>query len=195
MRTTSFAHQVEEFRPDVLYVQNLSALPPSLLRDCGRGRLLVGQIASELPRSEQLEVFDLVLTSFPHYVPRLRARGIASEYFRIGFDPRALAAVGPAERDLDVAFVGSLGRGQHGSGNATLAEAAGRIPLSVWGIGIDEWSRDSPVRAAFRGQAWGLDMLRILARAKIVLNRHIDVAEENANNMRLSRRPVWVRFS
>ena len=28
-------------------------------------------------------------------------------------------------------------------------------------------------------------MLRILARAKIVLNRHIDVAEENANNMRL----------
>ena len=64
-------------------------------------------------------------------------------------------------------------------------EAAGRIPLSVWGVGIDEWPRDSPLRIAYRGEAWGIDMLRIFARARIVLNRHIDVAEDYANNMRL----------
>lgn len=177
--------QVEDFRPDVLYVQNLSALSPPLLRELGRGRLVVGQIASEVPHPEQLEPFDLVLTSFPHYVPRFLARGIASEYFRIGFDPRALAAVGEVERDLDVVFVGSLSRGQHGLGNAVLAHAAGKLPLSVWGTGIDDWPRDAPIRGAYRGEAWGRDMLRVFARARIVLNRHIDVAEDNANNMRL----------
>jgi spore maturation protein CgeB len=178
-------HQVEEFRPDVLYVQNLSVLAPEVLRELGRNRLLVGQIASEPPRSEQLEPFDLILTSFPHYVSRFRACGIESEYFRIGFDPRALTAVGDVERDLDVVFVGSLSRGQHGIGNAAVAESAGRIPLSVWGVGIDEWPLDSPIRTAYRGVAWGIDMLRLFARARIVLNRHIDVAEDYANNMRL----------
>jgi spore maturation protein CgeB len=178
-------HQVEEFRPDVLYVQNLSVFPPAVLAELRGNRLLVGQIASELPRLEQLEPFDLILTSFPHYVPRLRAQGIESEYFRLGFDPRALAAVGDVERDLGVVFVGSLRRGQHAAGNAAVAQVAGRIPLGVWGVGIDEWPTDSPLRTAYQGEAWGLDMLRIFARARIVLNRHIDVAEDNANNMRL----------
>jgi spore maturation protein CgeB len=178
-------HQVEEFRPDVIYVQNLSVFPPRFLHELRRSRLLVGQIASELPRPEQLEPFDLILTSFPHYVPRFRARGIESEYLRIGFDPRALAAVGEVDRDLDLVFVGSLRRGQHGTGNAALAQAAGRVPVSVWGVGIEDWPVDSPIRTAYQGEAWGLDMLRIFARARIVLNRHIDVAEDNANNMRL----------
>jgi spore maturation protein CgeB len=32
---------------------------------------------------------------------------------------------------------------------------------------------------------WGLDMYRALARSRVTLNRHINVAENNANNMRL----------
>ena len=34
-------------------------------------------------------------------------------------------------------------------------------------------------------EVWGLDMYRALARSKITINRHINVAENNANNMRL----------
>jgi spore maturation protein CgeB len=178
-------HQIAWFRPDVIYVQNLSVFPPALLAEFRGNGLLVGQIASELPRPPQLEPFDLILTSFPHYVPRLRAQGHRSEYLRIGFDPRALEAVGNVERDLDVAFVGSLGRGQHSAGNVAVAQAAGRIPLSVWGPGIDEWPPDSSIRKAYKGEAWGINMLRVFARSRIVLNRHIDVAEDYANNMRL----------
>ena len=43
----------------------------------------------------------------------------------------------------------------------------------------------SPIRARHHGEVWGLDMYRALARSRITLNRHIDVAENNANNMRL----------
>lgn len=179
------AAQVDEFNPDVLYVQNLSALDGRLLRRLGMGRVIVGQIASEPPPERQLHAFDLLLTSFPHYVKRFRALGISSEYFRIGFDPRILERVGRRPRDLEIVFVGSLGRGQHGGGNAVIERAAARLPLKVWGPGVSEWPRSSPLRDRYGGEAWGIDMFALLARAKIVLNRHIDVAEDYANNMRL----------
>ena len=43
----------------------------------------------------------------------------------------------------------------------------------------------SPLRAAHGGEAWGLDMYRLLAESRVTLNRHIAAAEGNANNMRL----------
>lgn len=177
--------QAEEFRPDVAYVQNLSVLAPDTLRSLRSiAGLLVGQIASELPPAAQLGPFDLVLTSFPHFVERFRALGIAGEYLRIGFDPRVLERIERVEEHGAV-FVGSLGRLQHDHGNALLARAAERVPIDFWGRGFDEWPADSRVRRRFRGEAWGLDMYRTLAASQISLNRHIDVAGEFANNMRL----------
>jgi spore maturation protein CgeB len=37
----------------------------------------------------------------------------------------------------------------------------------------------------YHGEAWGLEMFRVLAESRIAVNRHIDVAGDNANNMRL----------
>lgn len=179
-----FTAQARAFQPDVVYVQNLSVLPPHVLRSLG-ARLVVGQIASEPPAAAQLSAFDLILTSFPHFVPRFRESGIASEYLRIGFDPRVLDRLGPCERDLGVVFVGSLGRRQHGTGNEVVDALARAHAIDVWGTGIDDWPADSALRAAYRGEAWGIEMFRLFARAKVVVNRHIDVAGDYANNMRL----------
>jgi spore maturation protein CgeB len=177
--------QVEEFRPDVLYVQNLSVLPAVLLRRFGRDMLVAGQIASETPPEAQLRAFELIVTSFPHYVERFRSLGIASEYLKLAFDPRVLDRVGLYTRDLDLVFVGALGRTQHTRGNALLETVASRLPLQVWGRAIEQQPAGSPLRLAYRGEAWGLDMMRLFGRARIALNRHIDVAEGHANNMRL----------
>jgi spore maturation protein CgeB len=35
------------------------------------------------------------------------------------------------------------------------------------------------------GEVWGLEMYKILAQSRITLNRHVDIAENYANNMRL----------
>jgi spore maturation protein CgeB len=178
--------QAEEFRPDVVYVQNLSALPVETLRRLrALAGLLVGQIASELPPTGQLAAFDVIATSFPHLVPRFEAMGIAGEYLRIGFDPRVLDRVATNGRREGAVFVGSLGRLQHDRGNAMLAEAAEQAPIDFWGRGYEEWPEGSPVRNRYHGEAWGLDMYEVIARASISLNRHIDVAEGHANNMRL----------
>jgi spore maturation protein CgeB len=178
--------QAEEFEPDVVYVQDLNAFSPRTLRALrARSRLLVGQIASAIPSRRKLVQYDLLTTSFPHFVEMFRTEGIASEYFRIGFDPRVLEHV-PDEAPPDgVVFVGGLSRGPHGKGNELFERAAQRVAVDFWGYGADRWPQDSAIRRRFRGEAWGLDMYRVLRRAKIALNRHIDIAEDHANNMRL----------
>lgn len=177
--------QADWFEPDVVYVQNLSMLRPEVLRKLGRGRLLAGQIASELPPWERVRPFDLILTSFPHFVERFRARGIDGEYLRIAFDPRVLERVAPAAGRSGAVFVGGLRRSQHGRGNDLLERAARRAPIDFYGFGAEDWPAESPVRRRYRGEAWGLEMFSVLAGAAIALNRHIDVAEDFANNMRL----------
>jgi spore maturation protein CgeB len=178
--------QADAFEPDVVYVQDLHAFGPRLVRALReRSRLLVGQIASAAPSQRKLAAYDIVLTSFPHFVPMFRARGIASEYFRIGFDPRVLEHVRNESQAVDVVFVGGLGRGPHSRGNELLEQVARRMPVDFWGYGADDWPADSAIRDRYRGEAWGLDMYRVLARSKIALNRHIVEAADNANNMRL----------
>ncbi len=186
--------QIADFDPDVVYCHNLAFLARRDLDRLRRQRrLVVGQIASPLPSRRLVAGFDLVLSSFPHFVARLRARGIDSEHFRLAIDARVLdrlraAGADPdagSARDLDVVFVGGVDPAVHGGGTALLARVCARRRVDVWGYGADRLPADSPILAHFHGEAWGLDMYRVLARARVAINRHIDVAEGHANNMRL----------
>jgi hypothetical protein len=177
--------QARELAADVVYVQDLHYLRRETLRALGRGRLLVGQIASAAPSAWRLRLFDLLLTSFPHYVERFRRLGVHSELFRIGFDERVLRRLGEHASTGGAVFVGALNRRRHRRGNAVLEQAARRAPIEFWGYGARGWPRDSPVVTRYRGEAWGLDMYRVLAEARIAVNRHIQEAGEYANNMRL----------
>ena len=177
--------QVKAMRPDVLYCQDLWFLPPQKLAELRPYvKLIVGQIASPLPPEAYLKGYDLIMTSFPHFVPRLRAVGVASEYFRIGFDTRVLELLGAVEKNVDASFVGGISR-HHGKALPMLEYLARSTPIEFFGYGADSLSRSSPIVARHHGEVWGLDMYRALARSRVTLNRHINVAENNANNMRL----------
>jgi spore maturation protein CgeB len=186
--------QIEQLDPDVVYLQDLWFFRREEL-DAFRaqGRLVVGQIASAPPGIELLRGFDLITTSFPHFIPRFREAGIDSEYFKIGFYERVLDrlrtdGVEPtpeAERRHAVSFIGGLDPTVHRRGTALLERLSERVPISIWGYGTAGLSRESPIRPHYRGEAWGLDMYEALARSRISINRHIDVAEGYANNMRL----------
>lgn len=177
--------QVREFRPDVLYCQDLSFFPgdvlQSLKKDIG---LVVGQIACPLPAESFLKGYDLILTSFPHFVDRIRALGIQSEYFRIGFDPRVLDLLGNVTKDVPVSFVGGISR-NHNKAIPLLEYLAAETPIQFFGYGARALARRSPIRKKHHGEVWGLEMYRALARSKITLNRHINAADNYANNMRL----------
>jgi hypothetical protein len=176
--------QAAAFEPDVAYVRDIAAFDPSELRYLrSASRLLVGQLGTEPPELTRLEPFDLITTCLPQFVPWLRELGIDAELLRLGFDPRALERVETGPRD-GVVFVGSLHRPRW-EGIDHIASAAEEVGIDFYGYGMETWPEESPVRRRFRGQAWGMEMLRLLARARIALNRHGDVAGEYAANMRL----------
>lgn len=177
--------QIRSIKPDVLYCQDLSFFPGEVLKELkSHVRLIVGQIACPLPPESFLKGYDLILTSFPHFVPRLQAMGIASEYFRIGFDTRVLELLGNVNKDIGASFVGGISR-HHGRAVPLLEYLATNTPIEFFGYGVKTLPRSSPIRKRHHGEVWGLEMYRALARSKVTLNRHINVAENNANNMRL----------
>jgi spore maturation protein CgeB len=179
--------QIESFDPDVVYFQNLSFPTDALLaRLRGDRRLIVGQIASPAPPAERLRRFNLLISSFPHFVDRFRALGVDAHYLPLAFDERVAELARPdEERDYPVVFVGGIDPRVHAAGTALLERVAEAADLRVWGYGADAVAPESPLRSRYQGEAWGLDMYAVLARAEIVVNRHIDVAEGHANNMRL----------
>jgi spore maturation protein CgeB len=135
--------QTRAFEPDVIYVQNLHYPSDRALGEFRHSsRLVAGQIASEAPTEKRLRRFDLLLTSFPHFVERFRALGVDSEELRIGFDPRVLARLEAEDAPVGTygaVFIGSLNRTQHRKANTLLARAARRAPIDFWGYGVRGW--------------------------------------------------------
>lgn len=181
--------QARKFEPDVVYVQHVHFLSaPALAELRAISGFLVGQIATEPPSARRLSTFDLLVTCLPSFRERFRSHGIPSELLRIGFDARVLDRVqseGLSRDRFGVAFVGSLGRTQHRRSNALIAQASRRVPIEFWGYNARLWPPWSPVKRRYHGEAWGLDMYRILYQSQVALNRHGTIAGRSAVNMRL----------
>lgn len=183
-RARILIEQIKDFRPDVVHFQAPVGTPRQVLEAVREvTKIVTSQVASHVPDFAAFKRYDMVLTSFPHYVERFRKAGARSEYFNLGFEPRVLNRL---ERGAshDVVFVGGLSP-RHAARTAWLEEVASRVQLKWWGYGVEHLAANSPLRAAHQGEAWGLDMYNIFYNSRIVLNHHIDEAEDNANNMRL----------
>src|SRR4051794_15704556 len=128
--------QLDALDPQVVYVQDFSRLPADELdRQRRAGRLLVGQLGSA-PPWELVARYDLILTSFPHFVERVRELGPECHYFPLAFDDRVADVVGvPAGgRDVPVAFVGGVhDPSVHRGGTALLERLCREVDLQMWG--------------------------------------------------------------
>ncbi|MEO7717537.1 MAG: glycosyltransferase [Capsulimonas sp.] len=177
--------QIRDYRPDVLYVHDINAMSDEFIhRMRDHVRFIAGQTAFFLVDGRTYSGFDLMLTSFPHYVDRFRANGIASEYFRLGFEPAVLDRLPPVTSHYDVTFAGGLTRA-HKERTKLLEAVASRCAIDVWGYGVATLDRNSPLRARHHGPAWALDMYQVLHQSRITLNQHVEASEGYANNMRL----------
>lgn len=175
--------QIKFYNPDVVYAFDLSLFNKNdiayIKKNCG---LVVAQTASVLRVNEStLKAYDLMISSFPHYVEKFRKLGINSEYLRWCFEPRVIKRIKSRRRKYDVVYVGGFTRA-HSEGNKYLEALAKHVQIDFWGYGTN-WL--SPIRKHYQGQAWGKEMYEIFAQAKITINRHINVAGKYANNMRM----------
>lgn len=177
--------QVRTFQPDVIYLQDLGLASEEFLTMLRpHARLIAGQIASPLPPHAFLPGLDIIFSSFPHFVADFRSRGKTSYYQPLAFEPRVLQRLPALERTVPLSFVGGISP-HHGKGLEILQKVSSLVPLDVWGYGAESLPADSPLRQRHHGETWGLDMFSVLRSSAMTLNRHIDVARHNANNMRL----------
>lgn len=178
--------QLVALKPDVVYVQDIAFTDASLLHAAReRGAFIAGQTNYPLPPDLDLSPYDAVFTGMPHYCDMFRRRGVPVEFLRIAFEPAVLDRVGSVPKTFGAVFVGGYAGAQHAPGAAIFEEVARRVPVDFWGYGAESRPGDSPIRARFHGEAWGIDMYRVLAGSRIVLNRHSPVHREFAVNMRL----------
>jgi hypothetical protein len=181
---TVLSAQVRQYRPDVLHIQDMNGISPAFVREVRPYvKLLTGQIACPIALDADFREYDLVLSSFPHFVEQFRRDGLHSEYFNLGFEAKLLTRLkkGPAN---GVVFIGGLSS-DHAERIEFLEHLAASQALDIWGYGIDSLNANSNLHRHHHGALWGLDMYQVLRDADIALNHHINVAGNSANNMRL----------
>lgn len=178
--------------------------------DKASGYCLAAQCSCPWPGDDKIRQCEVIFTSFPHYVKRIEALGVRAVYNPLAFEESLVykrVKIGETkafgrihggatlfkevlrqeERIHDCVFIGGVGNPSHWTyGMEVLETVAREIPtFKWWGYGVETLPGNSALRAKYQGQAWGLDMYEILLQSKICLNRHGEVSEGFANNMRM----------
>jgi hypothetical protein len=180
--------QIEKHESSVLFCQDLSYLSLHALEKLRKsGVYLAGQCSCPFPDAEKVRMFQTLFTSFPHYLEKFKALGVKAHYNPLAFESRILRRIKPyTQRDIPILFVGGVGTPSHWKYGMEILDriAIEFTEAQFYGYGYDSLTEDSPIRRAWKGEAWGLDMYKLYSRAKIVINRHGEVAEGFTNNMR-----------
>ncbi len=180
--------QIKQFQPEIIYTMAMETTTSEFLKALKERyniKLIVGQHAAPLTAAmADLSGYDLILSSLPNLVEYFRAQGKQSEYFKLGFEPAVLAQLSGEGKKRGVVFIGGISTA-HAAGTKVLEELVRVVPVDFWGYGLDSLEPGSPIRSRHHGPAWGKEMYHILYNSRISLNRHIDIAENYANNMRL----------
>ena len=126
--TRILLQQIEQLKPDVVYVLNINLLNRSLIEKIkSYGPVVVGQIASPLPPLSMFRGYDHILSAHPGQVKHFQQNGFSSSWLPLAFDAaqfESVEKVGWPDRKRDVTFVGTFGR--HQKNTAPLLRPGGK---------------------------------------------------------------------
>lgn len=171
--------QVGWYAPDVVLVQNVDQVPPVFARWAKqRADQVVAQHASVVRDVGMLSDYDLVVSAVPSLVERLRQRGANAEYLKLAFGTEVLERLRQVGEAYDVVHVGGYGQ-LHQERNRFLEDLTLNFDCHFWGTNAQSLDALSPIRRAYRGEAWGIDMYRRRAASKVTVTKHIRAAVGN----------------
>lgn len=176
--------QIADYKPDLILNQEPAKLRSAFLKSLPTQAPIIGQIASPLPQQEDFSAYALMISSLPNFITWFRGHGIPAAFNKLSFEARIPRMLGERPRDIPLSFVGNISS-DHGERLVWLEYLVQHTPLEIWGSGIERVAKSSPLHARHRGEAWGRKMYEILGRSQLTLNKHIDLAEGFANNLRL----------
>lgn len=176
--------QVEEFKPDIIFNQDITTIGSSeIKRMVRKDRIFIAYCGID-PPNDDFSNYTFCLSMLDWVVEHFRAQGVVAERNFPGFEATINDRLGPApERDIPISFVGSLSA-DHKNRIKLLEGIAERHPLALWVPSLNAVSANSPLRQINRGEAFGRDLYQIMRRSKITLNTHVGAARGQAANMR-----------
>jgi spore maturation protein CgeB len=176
--------QIKHYKPDVLINLAMAQMSSRFLKEIKPYvRLVIGQhAATTLSETEEWDVYDLMISSFPPTVGWFRSRGISAELFRLGFEPSVLSHLKNGEKNISISFIGSFSS-VHSTRVQWLEELCNAFQINVWSPNMDHLAASS-IRRSYVGPAWGKEMYQLLQNSLITLNHHGNVPPY-ANNCRL----------
>lgn len=170
-------YQISRYKPDVVFLQDLS-----IEVNCPRA-IVAGQCSCRYPKVKNLQQCQVIFSSIPDHVADFKRLGIQSVFLPLAFEPSVLQEQGP--RDLDVVFVGGLGRNSYWErGTELFEQIASKIGERFHWYGYATGPMSPRLQSCYRGAAWGGDMYRLYQRARIVVNRHGEISRGAMNNLR-----------
>lgn len=177
--------QIKKFKPDVLYIQCIGFLNREFLLKIKKNvRLIVGQIACPLPPAAQFEPYDLVISSLPNIVKKIKDLNVPTEYLPLSFESSILDKVSQSKKIFPCTFVGGISK-NHLERYNLLKNISEEVDLHLFGYGKNDIEKNTKMYKNHHGEVWGREMYNTLMQSKITINKHIDIAENFANNMRL----------
>ena len=204
--------QVGAFQPDVLLLDDLYLIDrpfrDRLRSACRKPPYVIGWRAAPTDDFTAFADLDLMLTSIAGMAADFRRHGINSRVLHHGFEASTLEDIPPAAfRDIELSFAGGLGS-LHPQRFEMIETLLHETPLRVWGeqarikfrdrlrhrlsrLGLPQKAKSRMRTLSLRHPGrvhppmFGCDYYGILGRSRIVLNRHIHCAGQDASNMRL----------
>ncbi len=167
--------QVKEYRPQVVYCQDMHMMRAEVLQELHRlVPLVAGQIASSLG-NYPYTLYDVIFSSFEQYATLFRSLGISATYQPLAFEERLLDVLPRPSYDarpIECSFVGSISAVVHGERAKLIERLASTTPIEIWGTGINTYEPNAIVHQRYRGEAWGKQMFDVMSKSKITINNH-----------------------
>ena len=182
-----FSKMATQEQPDLVINTNLNLISSGSLRQIYPGSKIVGLIASPLPKKSLLGQYDHVFSSLVPISEEISSIEIPSSVLPSAFDAaNYVDHCKPwKERDIDVVFVGSIGL-HHLSTLVLLKKVKKLNPsLQIYSSAPKIFLKIAGLGPNHKGSAYGHEMLKILGRSKISINRHAWFARGYSNNKRL----------
>jgi hypothetical protein len=176
---------VKKYKPDVIFVREVSGLPSSLWRSLRKSTLLVNRIATVLPVHWTVRDWDLIFTSTNTYKTFFELNNTDSYINANGFEERVLSEMKSGEKIYDVTFVGSMVK-KHWRDRVEIGDyISDKVNFKWWGVKNTDCIKDSPLSKSYQGVTSGLEMLQIYSQSKIVFNDYPAMAEGEGVNQRM----------
>lgn len=174
----------QSMHPDIVCSENIGLWNSAFLREKFQKSKLVG-FCSYAASDENLKGWDVLFSSFAWRVEKLRSEGENAIYLNLAFGKSVLNYVKTDRpRDIPVSFVGGVNAKIWARGMETLTAIAREFGQSFFWYGYGHGHVPVELQRCYRGPAWGLDYFRVLARSKITINRHGEIAKNESQNMR-----------